>query len=232
MKKLLVFLAVVSMLFAVTPVVNAGGVNAMAGAGASVEQNFEASEIPQSFANGVETTYPGLPGHLGPDQPDGSVIPLNLVVNLKPTWMRTVLEANTEGSDIKFRTRSFVRYSREDEKPNDTIDIILGLPKDKEVKLVGVITAEADDVYTTNLELMSEVALQGLKMNADAICIVVDGASKVTKTKGWGIGLNHSTATVNGNGDIGTVTTGGTGYSSGQAGYRQIPWIQVFAVRY
>lgn len=185
--------------------------------------------VPRSFATGVEMTFPNLGTHYGPDAADGSVLPLPAILSIKPTWTRATLKANLSHTDMKMRSRAFVPRLRGKGNSLDTIEVKVGLP-DPAAKLVGITVVEADDIYTTNLELMSQAALDALSMtSADTVYIVIDGASRVTKASGWGVGFNQTVSSVAG-GDARNagVSTGGTGYSSGKAGYRQVPWIQVF----
>jgi hypothetical protein len=242
MKKLFATFAILVAIFMVSGTALAGNVadaNATAGAmvasdpSATVNQNFEASDIPQGFANGTEMTFPGVSPYFGPDRhPGPNSIDLRMILDVKSTWKRFELAPTATQAKMDIRARHLVPTMKKlgiKPSPDDTIDIFIGTPPPS-AKLLGVVMVRVRDTEATTFEAMAEAGLRGLDGMGDAIFIVAFGSQKVVKGSGWGIGFHHTTATVSDGKDLGTVTSGGTGYSTSEAGYKDKPWVHALIV--
>ena len=63
-------------------------------------------------------------------------------------------------------------------------------------------------------------------LGAKRVIFLTEGSSKLLKSSGWGVGLSYNYATVGSKAsDSGSVGSGGTGYSQGKAGYRNLIYI-------
>ena len=93
-------------------------------------------------------------------------------------------------------------------------------------QLVGYVTAEATSKKTTMIEVMARAALDALQNGCNVLQLTAQGAVTDVFASGWGIGIHTSQARISdGQGDS-NVSSGGTGYSSAQAGSRYLPWLQ------
>ena len=118
-----------------------------------------------------------------------------------------------------------------EEKPGDTIHIITVPPKGK-YKMIGHITLQARDKYTTSFELMGKACLLAMELpTAKSVLIMSQGCEKKVETSGWGVSIGNSTATINGTQDVSTVTSPALGYSTGKAGNTGRPWLQVAIIQ-
>lgn len=194
--------------------------------------NRKYEDMPRGFPNGTEIVYPGIIPYYGPDTRPFNFTPMSVIVQGKNVWKRYECEPTLEDSEIEYRFRSFVP-TEEGDNPLDSVDVMLGLPETKNTyRVLAHITLRADDTRTTSLELLAQACLLGMASGGRTIAIVAEGAERVATSSGWGIGIHSSGATVNDSNDVGTVTSGGTGYSSGKASLEGKPWIQVFVLTY
>lgn len=245
MKKLLAMLtiAVALCMFSAPAIagnLNVADANATAGAAvnsdpsAVINQDFDATDVPQGFANGTEMTYPGVVPYFGPDRhPGPNSLDLHMILNMKSEWKRLELDPSTSKTKMNIRARHLIP-TRDTlgikALPDDKINIFLGTPP-AGTELLGVVMVRIRDTEGTTFEAMCEAGLRGLDGMGDALYIVAFGSQKVVKGSGWGIGFHHTTATVNDGKDLGTVTSGGTGYSTSEAGYKDKPWVHALVVR-
>lgn len=240
-----------------SPTINAPGNDvaaSMAGAGAEANNNqtFEASDAFRPFANSGGANFPAIPSFFGPDTPGPTYQRVEFILPLKSEWKRYELDVSIIETDIMFRCRYFLKTRKTlikelnsrtksdffdplksslKEKPGDTIHIITAPPKGK-FKMIGHITLWAEDKYTTSFELMGKACLLAMKLpTAKSVLIMSQGCEKKVETSGWGIGVNHTTATISDSQSSGTVNSGGTGYSSGEAGNTGRPWLQVAIIQ-
>ncbi len=79
------------------------------------------------------------------------------------------------------------------------------------------------------VEVMAAAAKEALEAGANVIHFTAQGAVRDVFSSGWGVGLNTTQAQVNGAGHT-NVSSSGMGYSSAQAGTRDLPWLQGFAL--
>jgi len=201
--------------------------------GNTLNQTFEAPEIPRNFANGVEMNYAPMPTYTGPDAVNSNVVDLRNQLDYKHVFTRAELSKMSKKADVNVRDNTTAEKApAADRKRKDrAIPIFLGTPTTR-IESLGMITVVADDFETTTLEVMAIAALHGLDINADAMYVMAYGGDKMVESSGWGLGINSSAATINGNSDLSTVTSGGTGYSSGKAGLKTQPWVHVHMVRF
>ena len=111
------------------------------------------------------------------------------------------------------------------------ITVIIVAKKIKQAELVGYVSTQAKSWKTTSVEVMAMAALDALRAGANVIQFTAEGAVLDTEARGWGIGFNHTFATVSSDPKQSNVSSGGTGYSSASAGLREKPWLQAFALR-
>jgi len=249
MKKFLAVLSVSTMIFAFSSSAMADSTStANAGAASSVvsnpvgvglnNQTFEADDreykdMPRGFANGTELIYPGMPNYLGPKTVGPNTMDLDLILKMKPEW--TLDELDSTASKVKTNTheRLFVpskKTRKISTKPTDTIVISLGQPP-ANAKLRGVIMVRGRNTDVTALEVMAEAGAAALNVPGNcAAYVIAYGAQNVVKTSGWGIGFHSSVANVNGSNDLSSVSSGGTGWSTGEGSFDDKPWIHILVV--
>jgi hypothetical protein len=96
---------------------------------------------------------------------------------------------------------------------------------------VGSVSGWANSEEELMDEVMYATALEALRKGCNVLQLTAQGAAKDAISSGWGIGFNSTYSTISGGGGnggqgIGTVSSGGTGYSKARAGSRDLPWLQ------
>jgi len=94
---------------------------------------------------------------------------------------------------------------------------------------IGYVTARSENSKTTMVEVMAKAALEAMKNGCNILHLTAQGAVRDAFATGWGIGFNTTQAQMY-DGDRSNVSVGGLGYSSGQAGMRDKPWLQGFGL--
>lgn len=94
----------------------------------------------------------------------------------------------------------------------------------KPIATLSVETKVPDKSNSASLAIA--IGKEARKLGATRVIFLTEGSSKQLKSSGWGIGFAYNYAEVDssrsGNGSVGS---GGTGYSQGKAGYRNLIYI-------
>jgi len=114
----------------------------------------------------------------------------------------------------------------------ESMKVLLQKPgEDLKVTVVGYITVRATSKNTVSMEVLAEAALAARDLGANVIHVTAEGVNRELKSFGWGIGLSYTRASISDTEQGGGVAAGGTGISGGSAGYVDMPWFQVFALK-
>lgn len=195
--------------------------------------------------------FPGTPSYFGKAIPSFQFQSVNTLLMYKSVFSITELKTMASGKGKATRIISTIvndRYKITEEQKikhikdrgiitniensDDYTYIVIYLKKPKiSVDLIGYVTAASKSKNGVSIKTVAQAALAAHKMGANIIHISAEGAERKLTTNGWGIGLNQTHSTINGGGEnTGNVSSGGTGYSAGTAGYRDLPWVQVFCL--
>lgn len=94
----------------------------------------------------------------------------------------------------------------------------------KPIAVLTVQTKKPDKANSASLAL--QIGKLARHMKASRVIFLTEGSSKKIYSSGWGIGLSYNYASVGSNAsDNGSVGAGGTGYSQGSAGYRDLVYL-------
>jgi hypothetical protein len=161
------------------------------------------------------------------------MVDLKNLLGYKSVFTRAELKKMSKEADVNIRDNTTAEKASEEDRKQQgrAIPVYLGVPT-IHIESLGMMTVVADDFETNTVEIMAIAAMGGLDINADAVYIMAYGGDKESKSSGWGVGMNSSVATINGNSDLSTVSSGGMGYSSGKAGLKTKPWVHVLMVRF
>jgi hypothetical protein len=242
MKKFLTVMVAISMLFVFTMPVNAD-TNANASVddvSASIVQNNEAADLNQgrAFANPGNYQFGPVINYFGQALPSEGFQPVEQLIMYSDCFTEGALMEMLKGvedaeAEFKLVTTKYdaANVAGED---NETRWIKIVISRDKyastEMKFIGFVTARSDNKKTTMTEVMAKAALSALKQGANVIHFTSQGAVRDAFSSGWGIGFNYTQARINDNKDAGHVGGGGFGYSRANAGMRDLPWLQGFAI--
>lgn len=113
------------------------------------------------------------------------------------------------------------------------IKVVVQTSPVKDVTFKGFVTARATAMDATMVNVMANAALDAMNKGANVIHFSAQGAVRDVFSKGWGIGIGATFASImdsKGDQDRSGVAYGGTGFSSAKAGTRDLPWLQGFAL--
>ncbi len=201
--------------------------DAIAVAGALVNN---ISDAKRGFANPAIIGFPGLPGYFGTATPGSSFQSLQTLLTYKNLFTTDELMMMAKGT---FGSKVIVTPLVKKVGDNDKAEIMklsLMRPEATKTTLVGYITVKATSDGTVSPEIMAEAMLAARDLGADTVHVTSEGVERVLKAFGWGIGFSYTKATMNSSETAGGVAAGGTGISGGTAGYKDRPWLQLFAL--
>ena len=94
----------------------------------------------------------------------------------------------------------------------------------KPVAVMSVAMEKPDKSNSASLAIA--IGKKAKEMGASRVIFLTEGSSKKIYSSGWGIGLSYNYATVGSDrSDNGSVGAGGTGYSQGSAGYKNLVYL-------
>ena len=186
----------------------------------------------RGFANPAETNYPGMPGYFGTATPGSSFQSVKTALIYKDVFTEPEL---TKLAKDPFGSKVIVTPlvdKVDDKNKAEFMKMMLSKPgEDLKVEIVGYITVKATGKNTVSMEVLAEAALAARDLGANVIHITAEGVDRELKAFGWGIGLSYTRASISDSEQGGGVAAGGTGISGGSAGYVDMPWFQVFALK-
>ena len=191
----------------------------------------------RGFAEGGPVPIPGMPSYFGKAVPGSSFQSIKTGLIYKDCFTVKELEKMSKDNTIngKFGSKVIVTPLVDEVADKDKaefVKVMLKKPgKDLEVTVLGYITVKATSKNTVSMEVLAEAALAARDLGADVIHVTAEGVSRELKSFGWGIGLSYTRASISDSEQGGAVAAGGTGISGGSAGYVDMPWFQVFALK-
>jgi hypothetical protein len=186
----------------------------------------------RGFNAPTEMNYPGMPAYFGNAVPGSSFQSCKTALIYKDTFTAselTLLAKDPFGS--KVIVTPLVKEVADKDKA-EFMKMMLRKPgEDLKVEIVGYITVKATGKNTVSMEVLAEAALAARDLGANVIHITAEGVDRELKAFGWGVGLSYTRASISDTEQGGAVAAGGTGISGGSAGYVDMPWFQVFALK-
>lgn len=185
----------------------------------------------RGFAEPANINYPGMPGYFGPVAKETPrFTPIKTLTMFENKYFADELEnMDTSGWGDVDLIPSFMVKPVPEEKRATAIRVFASKPAET-VHQVGFLTSIGDDVDVNSSIVMAKAAKEALKYGANAIYVTGEGAEFVLKSSGWGIGFNTTMATLSNSEGSSVIGGGGTGYSAGEAGYKDMPWLQIFVL--
>jgi len=198
---------------------NSAESGAIAGAAAINNQTFEAGD--RSFPMQGEVALPALPGYFGEATKGHQFIPLKKLLFYTSVWSieqaETMVDAKSGGKTVNIRPL----IKKVDTKTASIICTTKPIDK-KEFSVVPVAfgTVNATNKNSISADVFAKVLVESASYGATHILFLAEGVNRELTTEGIGIGLMRTTASAD------AVSTGGTGWSKGWAGYVDMPWLQ------
>jgi len=186
----------------------------------------------RGFNNPAEINYPGMPGYFGVATPGSSFQSSKTALIYKDVFTEEELKNLAKDPwGSKVIVTPLVKEVDDKDKA-EFMKMMLRKPgEDLKVEIVGYITVKATGKNTVSMEVLAEAALAARELGANVIHITAEGVDRELKAFGWGVGLSYTRASISDSEQGGGVAAGGTGISGGSAGYVDMPWFQVFALK-
>ena len=191
----------------------------------------------RGFVNQGEINYPGMPGYFGQATPGSSFQSVKIGLMYKDLFtvkeLKKMSKDNTINGSLGSKVIVTPLVDKVDDKDKaESMKVLLKKPgKDLEVELLGYITVKATSKGTVSMEILAEAALAARELGADVIHVTAEGVDRELRAFGWGVGLSYTRASISDSESSGGVASGGTGISGGSAGYADLPWFQIFALK-
>ena len=200
---------------------NVNGVNASGTA--NNNQTFEASDRAYVVPGGVQ--YGHMPGYFGDNnKPGHQFISLDKLMMYNTSWNIKASYPNISGLKL-----NYTPHTKKVAKADQTKVVICTknmFDKTKfEVELLGVGTINSSDKDIISSDLLDKVLYNASLYGATHVQFLGEGTNTELQSSGWGIGLSYTKASDT------SVSTGGTGFSTGWAGYHNLPWQQFFFLK-
>ena len=206
--------------------------------------NFNYAPSKRGFAIPNDVHYPGMPSYFGKAIPSFQFQSVKTLLMYKSVFSIVELENMAKGKGRVKPTRilptlvngNYIPVETDEEVDGDIITpteyMVIYITKPTiDVELIGYVTVATRSKVGLSVQALAESALAAHKMGANIIHVSAEGAERKLTTNGWGIGFNQTHSTINGGGEnSGNVSSGGFGISGGSAGYRDLPWVQVFCL--
>jgi len=190
---------------------------------ANNNQTFEASD--RAFPNQGGVQYGAMPGYFGDNnKPGHQFISLNKLMMYNTAWKIKDSYPATYKINLNLTTH------RPEVAKEDRSEIVICtknmFDKEKyEIILLAVGTVNATNKNMISSELLDKVLYEASKYGATHVQFLGEGTNTELSSGGWGIGLAYTKASDT------SVSSGGTGFSTGWAGYNNLPWQQFFFLK-
>lgn len=169
--------------------------------------------------------YGGMPGYFGDNnKPGHQFISLDKLMMYNTAWNIKDNAANSCGINFNY-TPHTEKVAKED---RSKVVICTKNIFDKnlyKVELLGVGTMNSTQKKVISSDLLDNVLKEASYYGATHIQFLGEGTNTELQSSGWGIGLSYTKASDT------SVSTGGTGFSTGWAGYHNLPWQQFFFLK-
>lgn len=192
------------------------------------DQTFESGDRPFAYQGQVQ--YAVLPGYFGENsKPGHQFISLQQLMMYTTEWSvedaKTMLKDGTRGS-VNLNISPLVAKVPVEERSVSVICIGDILDKEKyDVQVLAVGTVNATNKRATSAKDLATAIKTASEYGATHIQFLGQGTNTELSSSGWGIGFNFTKATDS------TVSTGGTGFSTGYSGYDNLPWQQFMLLK-
>jgi hypothetical protein len=207
---------------------NTGLINDGQGQGQGQGQSIDSHDTnisERALPNQGGYNLPGMPGFFGDNnKPGHQFISLDKLMMYNTAWNIKAKYPVTTGQ--KFNVTPHAEKVAKDDRTK-----VVVCTKNKfdtnvyEVKLLAVGAVNSTNKNTISSDLLDKVLSEASQFGATHIQFLAEGTNTELSSSGWGIGLAYTKA-----GETG-IGTGGTGFTTGWAGYNNLPWQQFFFLK-
>jgi len=206
-------------------VASVGGSSVNVNPNISIDQTFEGGK--RSYPIPGQLSFPGLPGYFGDNnRPGHQFIPLDKLMMYDTVWTieesKQMLKSKSGGKKANF----VALVPKGGEESQQIICTKTKIDTNKfNVTRLAFGTVNATNENSISADVLAKVLVESSKYGATHIQFLSEGTNTELKAESVGIGFNYNKATDS------SISTGGTGWSKGWAGYINLPWMQFIVLK-
>lgn len=204
--------------------------------------------VNRQFAIPGQVLFPIAPSYFGAPTPGNQFIPLAKITQYTTEWNMSKInyilkdKSGWFGDGMDPEVRAYV--NRDGVKAlADKIIVTATQPANassiEEVGLAEVLVTNdgglSVDAFAKILKEAQKLAdvtpSDELHQTKVVVQFLAEGVLRKMHATGFGIGLSFTGATMSGDQKTGTISTGGTGWSTGTSGYKDRPWLQALVLK-
>ena len=189
----------------------------------------EAADLKDARGFGVpgDMVFPGTPGYFGEACPGHAFMPIAKIIMFTQAWdvdsAKNMLKGRDGAKDVQVRKL----YGSEGVLETDKIHVSINKPNAENIKPLAFATVAAKSGSSISADVFAKMLVRASEVGANHVMFLAEGVNRKVAAWGFGIGFNHTNADLKGGGNGSSgMSTGGTGWSYGEAGYVDKPWLQ------
>lgn len=189
----------------------------------------EASDLKDARSFGVpgDMVFPGTPGYFGEACPGHAFMPIAKIIMFTQAWdvnsAKNMLKGRDGAKDVQVRKL----YDSEGVLTTDKIHVSINKPNAENIQPLAFATVAAKSGSSISADVFAKMLVRASEVGANHVMFLAEGVNRKVAAWGFGIGFNHTNADLKGGGNGSSgMSTGGTGWSYGEAGYVDKPWLQ------
>jgi hypothetical protein len=188
----------------------------------------EASDLKDTrgFAIPGDVAFPGMPGYFGEkDKTSHNFIPVEYMTLFQKYWdVRQVDNMLKKKTSKDIQVRALYAASK---VPSKEMYVATVAPDSKNVRTLAFATVAAKSKSGISPGVFAQTLKEASKLGANYVMFMGQGTTSTVTSWGVGVGFSHTNADLKGGGNGSSgVSTGGTGWSYGEAKYVFKPWVQ------
>jgi len=167
----------------------------------------------------------------GPNEEGHQFFPLKTLLSFKDCWTideaKNMVSEKRGGKDVEIRP---IMVKAKDAPEVLAVRCILQTPT-VDYKVVGFGAIAAKDDGSITPDVFARAIIEAEKLGANVVQFLAEGKNVKLLATGWGVNLNGGVSVIRGDNDTNGAGGGGgfagTGYSSYESGYSNMPWLQM-----
>lgn len=181
-------------------------------------QTFEAGDRPFPIQGDAYTA--NMPGYFGDNnKPGHQFIPLAKLLMYNTSWKVRDEAPIGMGKKVNLTIHTD-KVAKEDRSTSIICTKEVFDTTKVDLKLLAIGTINSSNKNIISSDLLEKVLYEAAAYGATHVQFLAEGTNTELQASGWGIGFSYTKA------NDSSVSTGGTGFSTGWAGYQNLPWQQ------
>jgi hypothetical protein len=197
----------------------------------TIKDSFNSGPGKRGLPIGNQATFIPPASFFGPNEEGHQFFPLKTLLHFKDCWTideaEKMVSKKRGGKDVEIRP---ITVKAKDASDVLAVRCVLETPT-VDYSLVGFGAIAAKDDGSITPDVFARAIIEAEKLGANVIQFLAEGKNVRLTATGWGINLNGGVSVIRGDNDTDGAGGGGgfagTGYSSYESGYVNMPWLQM-----